>query len=204
MKYLLTVFFFAGMIQNYRISAQGLEIRPQTGISIMKVNPSPANTHLQATLSYMLGGDVLIGKRFFGMSGLQYQRFRVKIDYGEKNGAEQLVSGNLMRIPINGGMRLLRKSSKTILNARVYGGFMFYYLGSIRTFQNANLIGEIKSNDFNQAYLTSNIGGGIDFLRFFCDVQFEKGLSNIFRFSDYYGKSKVDGMSVVAGMRFRF
>ncbi len=186
------------------MKAQRLEIRPQTGISVMKVNPSPDGTNLQATLSYILGGDVLIGKRFFGMSGLQYQRFRVKVTYGEQNNAEQLVSGNLMRIPINGGIRLLRKSSKTILNARVYGGFMFYYLGSVNTLNSNGFNGQIQKDDFNPAYLSTNLGGGIDFLRFFCDVQFEKGISNIFRFTDYYGKSKIDGLSIVAGLRFRF
>jgi hypothetical protein len=204
MKQLCIICFLFCFIRIETYMAQGLEIRPQTGISVMKINPSPVETNLQATLSFMIGGDVFIGKRFFGMTGLQYQRFRVKIDYSEQNGAEQLVSGNLMRIPINGGMRLLRKSSKTILNARVYGGFMFYYLGSVKTLTATNVSNQLRSDDFNPAYLSSNIGGGVDFLRFFCDVQFEKGVSNIFRFTDYYGKSKVDGMSIIAGMRFRF
>ena len=204
MHQLKYTYLLISILYGTSLLSQGLELRPQTGISVMKVNPSPDEANLQATLSYMLGGDVMIGKRFFGLSGLQYQRFRVKIKYGDKNKAEQLVSGNLMRIPLNGGMRLLRKSSKTILNARVYGGFIFYYLGSVKTLNSSATAVQIRSDDFNAAYLSSNIGGGIDFLRFFCDIQFEKGVSNIFRFTDYYGRSKVDGVTVIAGLRFRF
>lgn len=198
---LLTILLYLSMNSLF---AQKLEIRGKVGTNTSFVSPDPNGSNASASLAFEFGGDIMYGKRFYALSGITYQRFRTKIEYTQPANFTQQYSANLICIPMIGGMRVLRPSSESKINGRIFGGVGFYYLDNLKMQNAPTSPGQIKSDDFNSAFITSNVGAGIDLFYFFADLSFEKGLTNIFKYTDYYGRSKYDALHLTIGARIRF
>lgn len=171
----LTLLLFCTIIVSPLIAQTSFNAKG--GINLSRLSSDPMDTNTEARIGFQVGADVRFGDRFKFIPGLYY------IKYGNQIQNLDMVNGSVLleddvriqalRAPLLGAVRLL---GLEVLNLHIKGGFAATWVTAVDD-NNLNL----DKEDYEAFIFGGIVGVGLDVAIFTIDLDYEIGLSDVFK-----------------------
>jgi hypothetical protein len=190
--YLISILFLAAAT----VEASDLfELRAGLGFNTSKLSPNPNGVKSNYAGGFLIGADLMYGKRLYINPGIYYFGMSSRLDSG--NSSDDKIQFSKMKVPVLIGYKLIPLES--MLNVRLFAGPSVSYVADIDSKDFPNL----GKNDFNRGVWSANAGIGLDLLFLFLDAGYEIGMSNVFKDTNAHGSSKNNAFYAMAGLRLK-
>lgn len=171
-----------------------LELRAGLGFNTSKLSPNPNGIKSNYAGGFLIGADIMYGKRLYLNTGIYYFGMSSKLSTGTSDDKIQFTK---IKVPVLIGYKLIPLES--MVNVRLFAGPSVSYVADIKSKDFNN----IDKEDFNRGVWSANAGIGFDFLFLFVDAGYEVGMSNVFKNPDTFGTSKNNAFYVTGGVRLK-
>jgi hypothetical protein len=177
-------------------------LNPVVGFNFSSLSNEPNGFQSEARLGWHFGGNLRLGDKVFLQPGLQIMKIGSRLRSGDDlnpfNEDNFQTDITVLRIPILAGIRFLPPSSA--FNGNIHGGIATNIILSVD--EQKNLLTE---DDFNSAIYSVVVGAGVDILFLTLDVDYELGLTNVFKKTGFFDSdAKNNAIIVSLGGRFAF
>jgi len=201
MKKSIIILLAAMLITPIATFAQ-LKIKPSFGINFANIKDSEGNFAIDGQTGFSVGGTVQIGRKFVVEPGVFWQKDKYEIK-DIAGTAGEVIKGDYssIKIPLYLGFYIIG-DSKSTLGIKVFGGpSAKFNLGAGS--DELGGIGEIGTDDIQNAIWGVKAGAGVDFLFLFADLGYNWGLNDVFK-GDMLGdlNSQTNHFEITIGLKF--
>jgi hypothetical protein len=151
--------------------AAAAELKPAVGLTFTDVTKDPASGTASGKAGWQAGGTLVFGDRLYFEAGAFYAQKGTDVTSTAPSEPWEIKGISGVRIPASLGLRFLGHERDS-LGLRAFGGGSAFIVTSVDA-------KGLSKSDFESPTYGAFLGGGVDFLMLFADLQYEWGLTNV-------------------------